>query len=66
MKKMELSQMENLQGGVAREGDSFSCALAITGTVVGLALAPATFGFSAGATIFFGAASIVDGCIGWA
>lgn len=37
----------------------------IVSTLVGLALAPATFGLSAGATIFFGSLSLVDSCIGW-
>jgi len=59
MKKLELNQMENLEGG------SFSCGLAIVSTGIGLALAPATFGLSVGATIFFGSLRIVDSCIGW-
>jgi hypothetical protein len=60
MKKLELNQMENLEGG------SISCGIAIVSTLVGLALAPATFGLSVEATIFFGSLSIVDSCIGWA
>ncbi len=60
MKKMELSQMENLQGG------DFSCGLAVVSYGVGLALAPATFGFSVGATLLLGSLGVVDACIGWA
>jgi len=66
MKKIELNQMENLEGGVSRSGNAASCAIAVAGTVAGLALAPATFGLSTGLTIFFGSLSVVDGCIGWA
>lgn len=61
MKKLELNQMENLNGG-----GTFSCGLAIVSMGVGLALAPATFGFSVGATILLGSAGIVDSCIEWA
>lgn len=60
MKKLEMNQMEQIQG----EG-WFSCGLAVTSTVVGLALAPATFGASVAATIFLGSVGIVDSCIGW-
>ena len=68
MKKLELNQMEGLEGGgsISRQGNVGSCTIAVVGTIVGLALAPATFGLSTAATVFFGSISIVDGCLGWA
>lgn len=65
MKKLELKQMENLEGGVSRSGNAASCAIAVGGTIIGIAFAPVTFGLSTALTILAGSVSIVDGCIGW-
>ncbi len=62
MKKMELNQMENLEGGTGGSGTAFSCTMAVAG--ISTILGAATFGVGlfAGALI---AGAACGGAIGW-